>query len=548
MPGNHLGPRRSPVTAIEALERIRNRIAGKRFVALNQLPTHSVCTDVAALNVEIGKFFAAIQQSQIQGKFQAVDDARRLLKADVLGPQITMGFHDGSAGGALCQIARNPLKTIPLQAHQTPDRSGRQTKLGIEQGGVVGLHLSPNAGNVGVRRERYGRLLPIEVVEAAGDGADRSLGHAPRSHDPVEHQFLRQASHPDQPVERGALPFNVQRSAVVRSQFHYAQIDVRSQSPVQPHFLATGVLTARHLGQVETGYADRFLQLVSVRFRQKHPGEMGFHGGNGPHPIRIALRLLQHTNFFRQFSIRTHGNGLRGSGNCGLRTDAVHWRRVRLQEAPSMSIRFTDRVAAGRRLARELRDFRSAPDCLVLGLPRGGVPVAAAVAQDLELPLDVLVVRKIGAPEQPEFAFGAIASGGVTIVNEEVPRGVMGSPELQQIVSREWRELKRSEQAYRLARDPLRLDDQTVILVDDGAATGSTMLAAVQAARQLGARRIIAALPVASPEAVARIESEADRVMCISVPTDFIAVGRWYRDFPQITDTEVRDLLVRAIA
>jgi len=213
-----------------------------------------------------------------------------------------------------------------------------------------------------------------------------------------------------------------------------------------------------------------------------------------------------------------------------------------------MVLHFADRVAAGRRLARELDGFRGAPGCLVLGLPRGGVPVAAAVASILELPLDVLVVRKIGAPGQPEFAVGAIASGGVTIFNEEVPRELTLSAEVQETAAREWRELERREAAYRASRGPLRLDGLTVILVDDGAATGSSMLAAVRAARLLGAREVVVALPVASSEAIALLRNEADRVTCISTPADFVAVGRWYEDFPQVTDAEVRNLLARATA
>jgi predicted phosphoribosyltransferase len=208
---------------------------------------------------------------------------------------------------------------------------------------------------------------------------------------------------------------------------------------------------------------------------------------------------------------------------------------------------FIDRADAGRALANALVHLRAAPGAIVLGLPRGGVPVAWEVASALELPLDVLVVRKLGLPQQPELAMGAIASGGALVVNEEVVRYLGGRHEAFETVrSREQAELERRERDYRGARPPLELAGRTAIVVDDGLATGATMEAAVRALRSLGASRVVVAVPVASQEAIERIEALADEVVCLAAPPFFSAVGQWYADFGQTEDAEVRDLLARA--
>lgn len=208
-----------------------------------------------------------------------------------------------------------------------------------------------------------------------------------------------------------------------------------------------------------------------------------------------------------------------------------------------MTVRFIDRSDAGQALATRLTEYHGQPDVLVLGLPRGGVPVAFEVAQALRVPLDVLIVRKIGAPGQPEFALGAIASGGVFVLNDDVPASLIDTAEVASTLEVERRELQRREQLYRSGPGPLLLAGRRVVLVDDGAATGSSMLAAVRAARQLGARQVIIALPVASPGAVHKFSREADGVVCLGTPASFMAVGQWYEDFPQVSDAEVRALL-----
>jgi predicted phosphoribosyltransferase len=207
---------------------------------------------------------------------------------------------------------------------------------------------------------------------------------------------------------------------------------------------------------------------------------------------------------------------------------------------------FVDRAAAGRQLAELLSEYHERPDVVVLALPRGGVPVGFEIAQSLGVPLDVLVVRKLGAPGQPEFAFGAIASGGVVVMNEGFPRWFADSSALEAEVALERVELARRERAYRDDRPPQAAKDRIVVLVDDGAATGSSMQAAVRAVRKLGAREIIVALPVASDSACDKLREEADRVVCIRIPAFFAAVGQWYENFNQTSDDEVRDLLARA--
>jgi predicted phosphoribosyltransferase len=207
---------------------------------------------------------------------------------------------------------------------------------------------------------------------------------------------------------------------------------------------------------------------------------------------------------------------------------------------------FHDRSDAGRQLASRLTSYADRPDVLVLALPRGGVPVAYEVAQALQAPLDVFLVRKLGVPGREELAMGAIASGGVRVLNEEVVR-VLDVPDdvLRAVTAEEEWELKRREQLYRDDRPLPSVEDKTVILIDDGLATGSTMRAAVAALRRLGPARIVVAVPVASADTCEEMRGEVDEVVCAHTPDPFHAVGLWYQDFSQTTDEEVRDLLDR---
>lgn len=208
---------------------------------------------------------------------------------------------------------------------------------------------------------------------------------------------------------------------------------------------------------------------------------------------------------------------------------------------------FQNRFEAGRLLASMLGHLANRPDVVVLALPRGGVPVGFEVAKALNAPLDVFVVRKLGVPGNKELAMGAIASGGIRVPNEDVVRS-LGVPDevVNMVAATEERELERRERDYRDGRPPMDVRGRTVILVDDGLATGASMRVATLALRKKDPARIIVAVPVGSPDTCAEFESEVDEVICAVTPEPFWAVGQGYRDFSQTSDEEVRHLLRRA--
>lgn len=205
---------------------------------------------------------------------------------------------------------------------------------------------------------------------------------------------------------------------------------------------------------------------------------------------------------------------------------------------------FHDRTEAGRQLAQRLAAYANRPDVIVLALPRGGVPVAAEIAARLHAPLDVFLVRKLGAPWHPELAIGAIAVGGVEVLSHDLIAD-LGIPAfvVQQIAERERLELNRRDREFRGDREPPAIRDRVVILVDDGLATGSTMEAAIVALRKSEPAQIVVAVPVGAPETCQRLGQMVDHLVCLSMPAAFSAVGQWYEDFSQTTDEEVRDLL-----
>ena len=211
--------------------------------------------------------------------------------------------------------------------------------------------------------------------------------------------------------------------------------------------------------------------------------------------------------------------------------------------------RFADRRAAGTELAEHLQQYRTRRDVTVLALPRGGVPVAYEIARALEAPLDVFLVRKLGLPGRPELAMGAIASGGIRVLNDDVVRWY-GIPAdvIDRVAAAEQAELTRRERAYRGDHPPPELQGRTVVLVDDGLATGSTMKAAVRAVRARHPSRIVVAVPVGAPDTCRELAEGADEVVCARMPQPFTAVGLWYRDFSQTTDEEVQLLLQRSEA
>jgi predicted phosphoribosyltransferase len=214
-----------------------------------------------------------------------------------------------------------------------------------------------------------------------------------------------------------------------------------------------------------------------------------------------------------------------------------------------MKTQFRDRIEAGEMLATKLEQYANNPDVIVLGLPRGGVPVAAEVARHLHLPLDVFVVRKLGLPGHEELAMGAIASCGVRVLNPDVVRPLHISDEMiDAVAATEQRELIRRERAYRDDLPPPDVNGKIVILVDDGIATGSTMLAAVGALRKLKARRIVVATPTVAASTFFELDRVADEMVAVLVPASFHGVGEWYQDFSQTTDDEVRHCLSETAA
>ena len=208
---------------------------------------------------------------------------------------------------------------------------------------------------------------------------------------------------------------------------------------------------------------------------------------------------------------------------------------------------FSDRIQAGRLLGQALLHYRERQDVVVLALPRGGVPVAFEVVKAINASLDLMLVRKLGTPGQEELAMGAIAWGGVRVLNPDIIGSLGISAEtIDAVANREGKELERRQRAYRGDRPPPQVQGRCVILVDDGLATGATMRSAVKALRQQHPARIVVAVPVAPPDTVETLRHEADEVVCLATPEPFMAIGRWYLEFPQTSDDEVKDLLQRA--
>jgi putative phosphoribosyl transferase len=208
---------------------------------------------------------------------------------------------------------------------------------------------------------------------------------------------------------------------------------------------------------------------------------------------------------------------------------------------------FTNRTEAGQKLALRLGKYANRDDVIVLGTPRGGVPVAFEVATELKLPLDIFVLRKLGVPGHEELAFGAIASGGVRVIDPGIVEGYgISTSDIERVIRTEELEMRRRESAYRGTRPPLNVNGLTVILVDDGIATGSSIRAGIRALRQMNPARIVVAVPVAPPSTCERLQFEIDELVCLEKPDRFFGVGQFYIDFSEVTDEEVNDLLARA--
>ena len=215
--------------------------------------------------------------------------------------------------------------------------------------------------------------------------------------------------------------------------------------------------------------------------------------------------------------------------------------------SPSLQTTLLNRAEAGRRLVQPLLKYANRPEVIILTLPRGGVPVAYEVATALNVRLDLMLVRKLGAPSHPEYAMGAIASGGVQVLNDEALRAhPIDRASFEAVVAREAQELSRREKAYRGNRPPPQLKGQVVILIDDGLATGSSMMAAIQAVRMQAPERIVVAVPVAPRETVEDLSMQVDEVICPLIPEWMMSIGYWYLDFSQTSDEEVINLMQRA--
>jgi len=283
------------------------------------------------------------------------------------------------------------------------------------------------------------------------------------------------------------------------------------------------------------GVGERQPELLRKRRQpRKHVGqllELLFGGA-------LANRLRELAHFLRE---PRHRRG----GAAGLVAYAVRLAHELLKgvEVHNQPI-FANRQEAGRRLAEALDDLAGQPGLVVLGLPRGGVPVAREVATALGVPLDVFVVRKLGAPSQRELALGAVASGGTIVLNDEIVRHLgVDRARLESIIAEEQAVVDERDRAYRGDREPLDVEGRTVIVVDDGLATGATMRAALAALRTRHAGTLVAAAPVAPPDVFDMLRREADRVVVVDTPDRFLAVGSWYRDFRQVSDDEVRSLV-----
>ncbi len=213
-----------------------------------------------------------------------------------------------------------------------------------------------------------------------------------------------------------------------------------------------------------------------------------------------------------------------------------------------MAMRYRDRTEAGKLLAKRLAAYAHRPDVIVVALPRGGVPVAFEVAQALCAPLDVCIVRKLGVPHHEELAMGAIAAGGIRILNYDVINSLgISNKTIDEVTAKELQKLQRRNQIYRGDRPPLNVQNRTVILIDDGIATGSTIRAAIAVLRQQQPRKIVVATPVAPPAVCAQLQAEVDEVVCLQTPEPLYAIGLWYENFSQTTDEQVRELLAKQV-
>lgn len=433
--------------------------------------------------------------------------------------------------------------------------------------GMLGLELPQHQllgliAALALERARVLRAAPRRARGPAVEGAEHAkqtrqlrIFGVDDGRKPLESVLGGEPTHLDEPVHRVRVTFEL-RPGCTPPERHDAYISLRREPAVQRDFELAVCPARLHRRKVEIGETDRLFQLVDESPRQKDPGEVGFDGFDrvrsvgiriGPAQIRYLFRQLEvtigsHRTDVRERDARVH---IRISHSCRCLGMRQTGRKV-VVVAYSDRI-FRDRGDAGRKLGQRLAERHiGGKDVIVLGLPRGGVPVACEAAAAIGAAVDVLVVRKLGAPFNPELAVGSIASGGVIVYNRWIlDRLGIDEDELEPIVERERWELARRDKAYRSGRPMPDLSGKIVVLVDDGAATGATMNAAVEAVKALGPRQVIVALPTSSREAAARLAAIADEVIALSTPEPYFAVGSWYEVFSQLSDDDVADWLAR---
>ena len=544
----------SAVATVEVEQRGRRPIVEPGQAGVQQPGACRRVTDASALDFKHAEFLGAIHDAEVAVELEAIDDGRRIRQQNVLRPQVAVALDDASSSGPRFQDGFEGCERKMLQ----PLKKGRAWRVqGLDHTRVAG-HLAgdPRANFAGSGNGGRGRRIEC------GKHVGNPLQHWRRNVAALERRIQEpspvQAPHFDQPVHDLARAAGQDAPVRPSHQWQRPQVHVGREPPVQP-YIFLGIHAPQVNASVVHGFpAHGLAQLQSPVADEEDPCEVGLDRFVAP-----ATEIPQLCDLFRK-GCRTVGRSLDWAcvgcaahgrnasvdasialrylrewqpGACGATFGPGH-RSRRLTRI------FQDRVDAGRALARALTSFKGTRDAIVLGLPRGGVPVAREIAHALGLPLDVLVVRKLGLPWQPELAMGAIASGGAVVLNEDVLAHAAGREELvEQVKRRELAELERREREFRGTRPPIAVMGRTAIVVDDGLATGATMEAAVRALRALGAARVVVAVPVASGEARQRIAALADEVVCLETPLHFSAVGQWYADFEQTSDSQVSRLL-----
>ena len=540
---------------IKPKQRLGHGVGADLAIQREDLGAELGSTQSRAFEHEKRNLLGRIEQAQLRGEFEAVDDLRLVAEQDVLGSEITMRIDDMPVRAASLDRRGVGGEESELPRDDVADGAGVDAELRREELVTIGLEpafevpsiIAAVPGRPGRARVKRGELdeQPAQLcgLDPAGD------------RERIEHVPARQAVHFDEPVDGLPVRVALEREAPRRAeQRHDSDIDGFGKPAVQRNFELAGDPPCFEIREVDLVETNRLLELVDETAREKQAGEMRLDELDPSGAVGKAFGTQQVLDFLRErdLGIRRHLPILDSKDAPRVYVApafsrsavALHTRLTMRFGSRDRGRVFADRQEAGRELGRRFRETPPSGEPIVLGLPRGGVPVAFEIAAALDAPLDVFLVRKIGAPYNPEFAAGAIAAGGIVVYNDEALLMLgLDQSDLEPIIARERAELERRERVYRQGRAPLELEAKTVIVCDDGIATGSTMRAAVDAVRTQRPKRIIVAAPTASREAVAMLERSADTLVILSVPEPYVAVGRWYEYFPQLEDAEVVALL-----